>query len=108
MAHTTVDATKDKLVEDFNSVVSDTEELLKTVAATGGEKTHALRASVERNLKLARERLLAIEQAAAEKARATAKATDEYVHVHPWQSIGIAAAVGALFGIVVGILLNRR
>ncbi len=108
MAHPTIDVTKDKLIEDFNAVMSDTEQLLKSVAATGGDKAISLRASVEQNLKVARERLQAMEQAAAEKARATARATDEYVHVNPWQSIGIAAAIGALLGVALGLLLNRR
>jgi ElaB/YqjD/DUF883 family membrane-anchored ribosome-binding protein len=108
MAQPTVDVTKDKLIEDFNAVVSDTEQLLKAVAATGGEKAASLRGSVEHNLKVARERLQALEQAAEEKARATARATDEYVHGHPWQSIGIAAGIGAMLGVVVGLLLNRR
>jgi ElaB/YqjD/DUF883 family membrane-anchored ribosome-binding protein len=31
-------------------------------------------------------------------------ATDEYVHANPWQMIGVAAAVGAL----IGMLISRR
>jgi ElaB/YqjD/DUF883 family membrane-anchored ribosome-binding protein len=104
----TVDVTKEKLIEDFNAVIADTEQLLKSVAATGGEKASALRSGVEQNLKVAKERLQHLEQAAAEKMRATAKATDQYVHVNPWQSIGIAAGISAIIGIVVGLLLNRR
>ena len=38
------------------------------------------------------------------RTRAAAKATDEYVHGHPWQAIGIAASVG----VVVGLLIGRR
>ena len=30
--------------------------------------------------------------------------TDDYVHDHPWQAIGAAAAVG----FVVGLMMNRR
>ena len=30
----------------------------------------------------------------AEKAKAAARATDDYVHDNPWQAIGIAAAIG--------------
>jgi ElaB/YqjD/DUF883 family membrane-anchored ribosome-binding protein len=108
MAQTTIDGTKDRLIEDFNTVIADSEQLLKAVSATGGEKVGALRAGVEQNLKVAQERLQRLEQAAAEKARVAARATDEYVHVHPWQSIGIAGAIGAVLGIVVGLLLNRR
>ena len=108
MSHPTIDVTKDKLYEDFNAVIADSEQLLKSLAASGGEKAVALRGSVEKNLKVARERLLDLEKAAEEKARATARATDEYVHGHPWQSVGIAAAIGAVLGFVIGLLLNRR
>ena len=102
-----VDATKDKLIEDFNTVIADTEQLLKSVAAVGGEKAGAMRASVEQNLKVARQRLRELEDAAVQRARATAEYTDEYVRANPWESIGIAAAVGALVGIVIGLMLNR-
>ena len=33
-----------------------------------------------------------------------AKATDTWVHDHPWTAIGIAAGIGVLLGLVV----NRR
>ncbi|MDQ1316092.1 MAG: hypothetical protein QG662_2201, partial [Pseudomonadota bacterium] len=38
------------------------------------------------------------------RTKAAAKATDEYVHVHPWQAIGVAASVG----VVIGLLIGRR
>jgi ElaB/YqjD/DUF883 family membrane-anchored ribosome-binding protein len=41
---------------------------------------------------------------AVEKAKARVAATDEYVHANPWQMIGVAAAVGAL----IGMLISRR
>ena len=31
-------------------------------------------------------------------------ATDEFVHINPWKSIGIAAGVG----MVIGLLISRR
>jgi ElaB/YqjD/DUF883 family membrane-anchored ribosome-binding protein len=102
------DATKDKLIEDFNAVIADTEQLLKSVAAVGGEKASAMRASVEENLKTARQRLGELEDAALDRARAAAESTDEYVRANPWQSIGIAAGLGALAGIIVGLMMNRR
>ncbi|WP_237165379.1 glycine zipper domain-containing protein [Pandoraea vervacti] len=39
-----------------------------------------------------------------EKSRQAARATDDYVHDHPWQ----AAAVGTGIGVVIGLLLNRK
>jgi ElaB/YqjD/DUF883 family membrane-anchored ribosome-binding protein len=99
---------REKLVQDFSAVIADTEQLLKTVASAGGEKAQAVRADLERNLRVARERLVKLEKDAVERTRAAAKATDEYVHVHPWQSMLVAAGVAAAAGIVVGLLLNRR
>ncbi len=101
-------ASKDKLLSDFNAVVQDTEQLLKSVAATGSEKTQALRASVEHNLAVAKERLRDYQDAAVERARAAGKAADEYVHSNPWQSIAAGVALGAIIGVVMGLLLNRR
>jgi ElaB/YqjD/DUF883 family membrane-anchored ribosome-binding protein len=99
---------REKLMKDFNEVVSDTEQLLKSVTSAGSEKTQALKASVEQSLKVARDRLRELQDEAADRTRIAAKRTDEYVHANPWQSIGAAAAVAAVAGLVLGLLLNRR
>jgi ElaB/YqjD/DUF883 family membrane-anchored ribosome-binding protein len=39
-----------------------------------------------------------------EKAKAVAADADAYVHEKPWQSIGIAAGLGLL----IGLLISRR
>jgi ElaB/YqjD/DUF883 family membrane-anchored ribosome-binding protein len=104
----TVEVTREKLLEDFNMVIAETEKLLKDAAAAGGDKASAWRGNVERNLVAAKEKLVELEHTAAEKAKATAQATDQYVHEKPWQAIGITAGVGVLVGLAVGMLLNRR
>lgn len=104
MSRRASEVTKHQLIEEFNAVVAETEQLLKSVATAGGEKAGALRASVEQNLANAKDRLRDLQQAATEKTQAAAQATDEYVHEHPWQAIGIAAGLG----VVIGALLNRR
>jgi Uncharacterized conserved protein len=58
----TTQVAKEKLLHDFNEVVADTEQLLKSVAAVGGEKTQALRANVEQSLKVAKEKLRDIQE----------------------------------------------
>ncbi len=92
-----IGTSKDKLIADFNAVIADTEQLLKTVASAGGEKASAMRASVEENLAAARRHLGELQDS-----------TDEYVRANPYQSIGIAAAAGAVVGVLVGLMLNRR
>ena len=103
-----VEVTKEKLLQDLNLVVKETEQLLRDTASVGGEKVAAWRVGVEESLKSAKARIGQIEKAAIDKAKATAQATDQYVHDKPWQAIGITAGVGVLVGLAVGMLLNRR
>lgn len=100
--------TKDQLIEQFNGVVTDTEQLLKSVATAGGEKVGALRASAEQSLANAKDRLLELQHAATDKAEAAARRTDEYVHEHPWQAIGVAAGLAVITSVAVSLLLHRR
>ena len=100
--------TKEKLIEEFNAVVSETEQLLKSVADVGDEKAGAIRASVEQNLASAREQLRSLQQAVSDKAVATMDATDSYVRQNPWQTAGIAGGVGLVLGALIGLSLNRR
>jgi ElaB/YqjD/DUF883 family membrane-anchored ribosome-binding protein len=95
---------KVRLAADLKAVIADTEELLKVTASQAGEKISAARARAEESLSAAKARLDEIEEAAVEKAKAAAKATDTYVHENPWQAIGIAAGVGFL----VGLLVSRK
>ncbi len=46
---------KDKLIKDFHSVISDTEELMKSVSNEMAEQAQALRTKIEENLKQAKE-----------------------------------------------------
>jgi ElaB/YqjD/DUF883 family membrane-anchored ribosome-binding protein len=93
-----------KLVDEFSNVLSEAEDMLKRAANETGDKAKDLRSQVEAKLLTAKLRLQELEGQAVDRAKEAARATDDYVHEHPWQSIGIAAAVG----VVVGVLMNRR
>jgi ElaB/YqjD/DUF883 family membrane-anchored ribosome-binding protein len=95
---------KNDLLKDFNAVVNEGEQLLKSVVDEGGDKANALRAKMESNLKAAKERLRDIEETAIETTKTAVRATDTYVHENPWRAIGVAVGIGA----VIGLLLNRR
>lgn len=96
--------TKHQLVEEFNSVVAETEQLLKSVASAGGQNAGALHATVEQSLANAKDRLRNLQATSTEQAHAAAQATDKYVHENPWQIIGVAAGLG----MVIGMMLGRR
>jgi ElaB/YqjD/DUF883 family membrane-anchored ribosome-binding protein len=99
---------RDQLIEQFHSVVADTEQLLKTVASAGGDKVDAMRAAAEQSLKKAKERLHDLQHAATEKAGEASDQAHAYVHEHPWQAIGAAASFTIAAGLVIGLLLRRH
>jgi ElaB/YqjD/DUF883 family membrane-anchored ribosome-binding protein len=98
------DVSTDKLVEDLKVVMRDAEALIKATSAQTGEKIQEVRARAEESLRQAQTRLTALEDEALQRAKEVADATEEYVRENPWQSVGIAAGVGLL----VGLLLSRR
>ena len=95
---------KDKLIKDFHSVISDTEELMKSVSNESGGTAQALRTKIEQNLKQAKEYLEDFEDSIIDKSKTAARATDEYVHENAWQTIGLAVGIG----ILIGYLLSDR
>ncbi|HEY9199785.1 MAG TPA: DUF883 family protein [Gammaproteobacteria bacterium] len=98
------EVTREQLIADFKTVVADTEALLKATAAHGGEELTEVRAKAEDSIKAVKARI-AVEQAALlARTREAAKATDVYVHEHPWAAVGVAAGVG----LVVGLLSSRH
>ena len=95
---------KDKLMQDLKTVISDAEELLRATASQAGEKATAAREKVQDSLHRAKVKLADLSEAGVYKAKAAARATDDYVHDNPWQAVGIAAAAG----VVLGLLISRR
>lgn len=95
---------KQKLVTDLKVLIGDTEELLKATAGQAGEKVAVARERIQASLAVYKEKLLDAEQALMEKTKEAARATDEYVHEHPWQAVSVAAGVGFLLG----LLVSRR
>ena len=97
------DISKQKLMQDLRMVVADTEELLRATASQAGDKISAARERIQENLAVAKERLVAAEEAVVARTKQAAKVTDEYVHDNPWKAVGIAAGAG----LIIGMLISR-
>jgi ElaB/YqjD/DUF883 family membrane-anchored ribosome-binding protein len=95
---------KEKLVQDLKMVIADAEDLLRATASQAGEKAAAAREKIEHSLHRAKLKLSEVEDAILDRSREAARATDEYVHDHPWRAVGIAAGIG----FVIGMLIGRR
>ncbi|MDR0457586.1 MAG: DUF883 family protein [Burkholderiaceae bacterium] len=95
---------KEQLVANLRRVIADAEELLAATADENSGKLVELRERVKDNLRVARDKLADAEELVCAQARRVAYAADDYVHDNPWSSIGAAAALG----ILIGVLLGRR
>lgn len=96
--------TSSTLLDETKGILEHTEALLSEALAASGDEAKALQARIASGLEAARQNLGEAEQALLDKARDAAKATDSYVREHPWQAVGLGAALG----LVVGMLIARR
>ncbi|GFM87691.1 membrane protein [Pseudomonas cichorii] len=89
---------------DFQTLVADTEKLLEHTATLAGDQADELRNQIHESLLRARETLKLTEESLRERGQAAVTATEDYVQNNPWQSVGIAAGVG----FILGLLATRR
>ena len=94
---TTTEA-NERLAADIKLLAHDAEELLRATAGEAGEKIKEVRQRLSKALESARATCEDIQDQTAE----TAKAADETIREHPYESIGIAFGVGILLGLIVG------
>lgn len=94
---------KDKLVQDLKVVIADAEELLRATASQAGEKAVIAREKIQDSLHKAKIKLAEAEEVVVDKTKQAARATDEYVHEHPWKAVGAAAGIG----LIIGLLIRR-
>jgi len=89
---TTTEA-KQQLAVDLKAVGRDAKDLLSVAAGRAGEKVTQLRTQLDTAL-----------QSTKASATSAAKATDQCIRTHPYQTIGVFFGLG----ILVGILIARR
>lgn len=104
MASKTAKTAQDILMADFQTLVRDTEKLLEHSATLAGDQADELRQQINDSLSRARETLQQTQESVVERGQAALSATEDYVQSNPWQSVGIAAGVGFL----IGLLASRR
>lgn len=104
MARKNPASSQDQLLEEFQALVRDTEQLLQHSASLAGEQAEELREQIRDSLNRARTTLHNAEGALLERGKAAVQVTEGYVQTHPWQTLGVAAAIGLLLG----MLISRR
>lgn len=100
----TLEQQRSALIDEFNSLIADAESLLKHTAEYAGEGSDELRRKLSDNIENARALLQQGGLNLQERSRAAVETTEQYVKDHPLQSLGIAAGVG----LILGLLISRR
>src|SRR5215510_365916 len=87
----------DRLVSDLKSVTKEAEELLKTITSDEGNGAEEIRSRLSSAIESAKATYRRLQ----DEAVAGAKATDQAIRAHPYESLGIAFGVGLLVGVLV-------
>jgi len=99
-----LNASKDKFMDEIRTVVEDAETLLNATSSQVGEGANAARSRIEKSLNVVKESLIDAEEDVLHRTKQAAKVSDQYVHDNPWKAIGITACAG----VIVGMLISRR
>lgn len=94
-------------VVELNRIVSQAEELLKTLGEEGGAAVEAVRQRVLRTVGQAKVKISDAGTRVRASAHDAADVTDRYVHDNPWRSIAYGAAAGAVVALLAAALVRR-
>jgi len=103
-SNSSTDTMTSPIARDIQNVVTDAQELLKTVQSEGGSKLSEVKVKVQQQLDSAKQMLGQIQSTVNDGAKVAIDTTDAYVRSNPWRAVGISAALGAL----IGFLAARR
>ncbi len=93
----TTEQASEQAAKDLRALAHDAEELMKATAGQAGEKVSEVRSRLAAALESAKATCQRLE----ERTVAAAKATDQAIRAHPYESIGIAFGLGLLVGVLV-------
>lgn len=91
-----------RLAGDMRALVEDAEALLRHAVRDAGSGYAEARTRLEERLAAAKTQLSATERALVDGVKDAGRATDTYVHEHPWTAIGVGAGLGVLLGLLIG------
>jgi ElaB/YqjD/DUF883 family membrane-anchored ribosome-binding protein len=89
-----------KIVQDLRVLLKDSEEMLRLAANVPGEGVGVLRERLGAHVDTLQSALGEAQQGAQRRYRFASVNAERYVRHNPWQSIGIAAGVGFLLGVL--------
>jgi ElaB/YqjD/DUF883 family membrane-anchored ribosome-binding protein len=104
IATETAKASADQLIEEFKVLMADAEALIQATEGHADGAIGSIRSKALETIAGVKESLSGIEGQLADKAKAAAVSTDDFVHRNPWEAVGVAAGLGLL----IGLFIRRR
>ena len=99
---------RDYASDEMRDFLADVEDLVKRVGNVSDADIARARSKVVNALGDVRRLASDTSDSLRERARAAAEQADDYVRERPWQSIGLAAAIGLIVGVGVTAVSARR
>lgn len=99
---------KDRIMGQLKSLAGDAERLYRQAAESSGESLSGMREQLDRRVERTREKLDRARNVVNENAQRSTAAARGYVRENPLQSVGIAAAVGVVAGLLIVSFINSR
>jgi ElaB protein len=99
---------RDYASDELRAFLADVEDLVKRVGNVSDADVARARAKVVGAMSDVRRLASDGADTLRDRARAAAEQADEYVRDRPWQSIGLAAALGLIVGVGVTAMSSRR
>ncbi len=93
-----------KLMEDLRALMRDADALLKATTHVTGDTIESARDQAATTLDQLKARFSDAQDGLMDEAADALKATGDYVKKNPWASLGIAASIG----LIAGLVLSRR
>jgi len=100
----TTNEAKQQLTDDLKTVGRDAKDLMNAAAGKAGEKVSQMRSQMQSRLDSALQSTRETAERAQAKAASAAKATDQCIRDHPYETVGVFLGLG----ILVGFLIARR
>ena len=98
----TLQTHKAELAADLRKAIDDAQLLLRDTTGAASEEIAGVRDRIKGLLDQSRKHLGQLEHEAIARAGAAGHAANNLVHQRPWQSIGVAAGIGLLLGLLIG------
>lgn len=91
---------KPNIISDLKQVLTDIETLVSDTKVTSAEVIEDIKEQAQETVAQAKEKISV--QDITDKSKELVSRAGDYIYNNPWKSIGVAASVGFLIGMLVG------